>query len=103
MEPFFDGGLFELAALILIGYVFNYIFLKKYLLIIYSIITIAAPVVLLFYHEGELFYYLCAVCIINAILLIITLWKFRDSFGNTPLFDVEGLRKKILRKREVKN
>ena len=48
MEPFFDGELFELLIAIGIGSSLNFVFKKKYLLVIYSIISVSAPILLFF-------------------------------------------------------
>jgi len=89
MEPFFDGGVFEILIAIGIAYALNFIFFKKYLLIIYSLTTVATPILLLFIHSGELYYFLFAFGLFNAILLIVLLWKQRRKDSNSPLFEID--------------
>lgn len=100
MEIFVDGGLFELIIAIAFGYAINYIFLKKYLLIIFSCIAILSPVTLIFFNSGELYYWLITICIINAILLVLLLWKERLKVPKQPLFDVGKFKRKFFRKKK---
>jgi len=100
MEIFVYGGLFELAIAVAFGYAINFIFLKKYLLIIFSGICILSPVALIFFKSGELYYWFISVCIINAILLIVLLWRERLRVPNQPLFDVKKFRRKFFNKKK---
>ena len=95
MEIFIDGGLFELIIAIAFGYAINFIFLKKYLLFIFSAIAILAPIALFFFNTGEPRNWIIGVCIINAILLVTLLWKHRFDFPNRPLLDTEKLKSKF--------
>lgn len=88
MEPFFDGGVFEILIALCLGYTLNFIYFRKYLLLIYSGITLSAPVLLLFLHRGELYYLFFGLCLFNSILLIILLWKERHKNPQAPLFDI---------------
>jgi len=97
MEPFFDGGLFELIILVAAGYVVNFIFLKKYLLIFFSLVALVAPVLLLFVKTGEVFYWLVSMCIFNALFLVVLLWKQRLSNPNQSLFEVKKYVEKFRR------
>ena len=89
MEPFLDGGLFEVLIAVLIGYSLNFIFLKKYLLVIFSLVSIVAPVLLFFIHAKEIFYWLVSICIFNTVFLITLLWKQRITEPGKSLFDVK--------------
>lgn len=89
MEPFFDGGLIELLIAIGIGYTLNFIFLKKYLLVFFSIVSIVAPVLLFYVNQGEIYYLLVGVCIFNTIFLNTLLWKQRLTEPDKPLFDLK--------------
>lgn len=102
MEPFIDGGLFELLFVLGFVYAINYIFLKKYMLIFYSAVSIISPILLIFSVEAELRYYLCGICIINSVLLITLLWKQRQTNPRRPLFDAGKLKDKIIRKKDQK-
>ena len=95
MEIFIDGGLFEIGILTALAYTINYIFLKKYLLIIFSVVSILSPLALIFFRTGELFYWFTAVSFINGILLVVLLWKIRDKFPQRPLFDLSKFRKRL--------
>ena len=99
MEPFIDGGLFELLLVLGFAYTINYIFLKKYLLIFYSVVSIISPILLIFFNQGELLYYICGVCIVNSILLVILLWKQRQTNPRRPLFDLGKLKDKFASKK----
>jgi hypothetical protein len=103
MEPFFDGGLFELFIAIGVGYSLNFIFKRKYLLVIYSIISIATPILLLFTNKSEMFIWLVSISIFNSTLLIIFLWKQRLSNPNKSLFETEKLLEKFFLKRKLKH
>jgi hypothetical protein len=58
MEIFVDGGLFELLITLSLGYLINVIYLKKYLLLLFSCVSIGAPIGLLFLHKGGALYLL---------------------------------------------
>jgi|GEM_PF-3442296 len=75
MEIFIDGGFFELLLAVIFGYAINFIFSKKYLLFLYFILSVTAPVLLVFIDKHMFFYLLSAFCVFNSILLIILLWK----------------------------
>lgn len=98
MEIFVDGGLFEIIIAVAFGYAINFIFLKKYLLFIFSSITILSPVALMFFNSGEQYYWLVSICISNAVLLVILLWRERLK-GNNKLFDVEKFKSKFFSKK----
>jgi len=99
MEPFIDGGLIELfIAIAALGYLINFIFLKKYLLVLFSIVSGLAPVLLFFLHHTALFYLLVALCVCNSILLIAVLWKIRIQTPYEPLFDLKKYFKQIKKK-----
>lgn len=100
MEPFFDGGLFELLIAIGIGYALNFIFLKKYLLVFFSIVSIAAPALLFFVNSREIFYWLVGACIFNTIFLITLLWKQRITEPDKSLFEVKKYLEKYRKKKE---
>jgi len=89
MEPFLDGGLFELLIAIGVGYTFNFIFKRKYLLILYSLISIIVPVLLLFAKMSEVFIWLVGICIFNAVFLIFLLWKQRLSEPGKSLIETD--------------
>lgn len=87
MEPFFDGGLFELLfAAAFIGAA-NFILAKKYMIYIYSVLALAAPVLLLFFHSGEWIYWLCFICFFNSIFLVVLLWKTRKEKQGRPFIE----------------
>lgn len=88
MEPFIDGGLIEFLAMLLLGYAVNFIFFRKYLLLLYSVIALAAPMLLLLFRNDELFYWLIALCLLNAILLVTLLWKQRHTNPEQPLITI---------------
>ena len=92
MEIFVDGGLFELFIAAAFGYAINFIFLRKYLLIIYSAIAIMSPIFLYFFNNGEIHNWIAGICIINAILLVTMLWKYRFDFPGKPLVDLENIK-----------
>jgi hypothetical protein len=93
MEIFLDGGLFELLVVLVFGYGLNYIFRQKYLLVLFSFLIVAAPVLLLFLHKGDLLYILVAVCILNALLLVLVLWRLRKQSTRPFLFDTDKYRR----------
>jgi hypothetical protein len=111
MEPFFDGGLFEVLFAIGIGYFLNFIFQRKLLLIIYTGVSIMAPVLLLFVKTGEIYYWAVGITIFNTILLVVLFWKQKITEPGKPLFDTEKylsdfletvktLRKNFIQKRQ---
>src|SRR5215213_9134730 len=95
MEPFIDGGLFEILIALSFAYVVNYVFLKRYLLLLFSIVSVAGPVLLIFLKREELYFWITGLCIFNSILLVLLLWKQRRASLGKPLFDVEKLRSKL--------
>ena len=99
MEVFVDGGLFEIIIAIAFGYAINFIFLKKYLLFIFSALSILAPVALIFFRSDELYYWLISICILNSVFLVILLWRERQRLPNQPLFDVEKFKRKFFNKK----
>lgn len=95
METFLDGGLFELLIGIFFASLVNIIFSKKYLLIFFSIMVVASPIILLFINKNELYYWLVSFCFFNSSLLIILLWKERAQHPAKPLFRVDAMKNKI--------
>ena len=89
MEIFIDSGLFELLFAITLGYIFNFIFLNKYLLILFSVFAISAPMLAFFFHTGDFFYFLVSFSIVNSILLVFLLWKEYHRLPHKPLVDIE--------------
>lgn len=89
MEPFIDGGLFEIFILVLLGSLLNYIFLKKYLLFMFSIVIFIGPVLLFFVPKGIWFDIIASLCLLNSVLLIILLWRERKLKPETPLFNIK--------------
>lgn len=100
MEIFVDGGLFELIIGIALAYAINYIFLKKYLLIIFSVVAVAAPFALFFIRTGELYGWIVSLCIVNGVFLVLLLWRQRLQFPKQSLIDVDRLKKIISVKRK---
>jgi len=103
MEPFIDGGLFELLIALAFVYMVNYIFLKKYLLFFFSTVSIISPLLLIFLNKGELYFCIVGLCIFNSILLVVLLWKQRRIIPHKPLFDVKKIRDKLIRKKPNKD
>jgi hypothetical protein len=101
METFLDGGLFEIIIAVAFGYAINFIFLKKYLLVIFSGISILSPAALIFIKSGELYYCLLSFCLINAILLVVLLWKERLWGKSQKLFDIEKFKSKFFNKKAL--
>lgn len=95
MEIFVDGGLFELLIALSLGYLINVIYLKKYLLLIYSGVAIAAPIGLFFFPKKDAFYLLATICIVNAILLVILLWRQRVKDPGKPLFNLDSWKRRL--------
>ncbi len=89
METFLDGGLFEMLAYIVFIGSINFIFLRKYLLILYSISMIACPIVLLIWHTGEIFYFLMGFCLLNSILSVLLIWKAKKEKPHEALFELK--------------
>jgi hypothetical protein len=96
MEIFLDGGLFEILIAMSCAIFLNFIFLRKYLLIIFSLLIIACPLMLFFIKKNELYYWVVAFCFMNAILLTVLLWKEKRKNTRGPLFDVENMKNKIV-------
>jgi hypothetical protein len=92
METFLDGGLFEFFIALSVAVFLNFIFLKRYLLIVFSLIIIASPVVLFFIPKNELFYWVVSFSLFNSILLVVLLWKVKTESPQMPLFRVENLK-----------
>ncbi len=95
MEPFFDGGLFELLFVIGFAILVNFIFLKRYLLILFSLLIIAAPVILFFIHGNELYNWIVTLCLLNAVLLVVIIWKQKKEKPGEPLFNIENMKRKV--------
>src|SRR6476661_6387045 len=94
MEPFFDGGLFELLLFLGFAVCLNAIFLRKYLLVLFSIAIIAAPVMLFFVKHNELYYGLVLLCVLNACVLVALLWKEKKVHPEQPLFNIDNLKER---------
>jgi hypothetical protein len=95
METFIDGGLFELLIAMVFAIFLNFIFLKRYLLILFSLITIAGPVLLFFIDKGESYYWLTSQCLFNSVFLVSLLWKEKKENPSRPLFNIENMRSKL--------
>lgn len=95
METFLDGGLIELLIAIGFAWLLNFIYLKKILLVIFSLLIIAAPVILFFIKKNELYEWLVALCTFNSVLLIVLLWKEKKRNPGESLFNVEGMKNKL--------
>lgn len=93
MEPFIDGGIFEIIAVLALAFVINYIFIKKMLLIVYSVITILLPVSLLLLSKGALFDIVAAIVFLNSVLLVIILWREKKRLQGAKLFESRKLKK----------
>jgi hypothetical protein len=89
MEPFFDGGLFELLIAMAIAYGLNFIYQRKLQLIVYSCISISAPVVLLCVRTGEIFYWAAGISVFNSILLVFLFWRQKLSHPGKSLIETE--------------
>jgi hypothetical protein len=96
METFLDGGLFEILIAMVFAISLNFIFLKKYLLVIFSLGTVSYPIVLFFINRDELYYWLVALCVFNSVFLVVLLWKKKMEKPNEPLFDIDNLKIKLL-------
>lgn len=95
MEPFFDGGLFELLCAIGFITLVNFIFLKRYLLILFSLVIVSAPIILFFIHGNELYNWIVAFCLFNAVLSVVLIWKQKKERPGEPLFGVENMKRKL--------
>src|SRR6476469_6373675 len=95
METFLDGGLFEVLIAIAFAYFLNFVFLKKYLLIIFSLLIITAPVMLLFINKNELHFWMVVICLFNAVLLIVLLWREKKRNPGESLFNVVSMKNKL--------
>jgi Ca2+/Na+ antiporter len=95
MELFFDGGLFELLFVIGFAILVNFIFLKRVLLILFSLLIISAPVILFFIHGNELYNWVVTLCLLNAVLLVVIIWKQKKEKPAEPLFKVENMKRKL--------
>ena len=100
MEIFVDGGLFEIIGLLLFASLTNYIFSKKYLLIIFSVIAVTAPILLLFVRDTEVFYWVIGVLMFNSILFVSLLWKVWRGASDKKLFDTGFLKRKLMQLKE---
>lgn len=99
MEIFVDGGLFELIIAITMGYIVNFIFLRKFLLILFSILVISVPILFIFIHRGELYYFLLVFSMLSSVLLVLVLWSIRKQRQGLPLFNLDQFRKKIFKRK----
>lgn len=93
MEVFIDGGLIELGLMLALGVVINYIFLNKYILILYSALSLVSPFILLIFKDSELFYFALSLQMLNSILLVIFLWRLKKQNPEKALFDLSKFRK----------
>ena len=104
MEIFIDGGMFELLAAAALAYTINFIFLKKYLLIIYSLLLIATPVLFLFTSkDNEVYFVLLFFAFFNAVVFVALLWKLKLEDEKAPLFNVKSIAGKWKRMPSKKN
>jgi hypothetical protein len=90
MEIFVDGGLFELILVIGLVCAINYIAVRKWLLIFYSLISVLAAMSLFFIKEWAIFDAAVIVCVMNSILFTVLLWNTRNKEGS-QLIDISGL------------
>jgi Ca2+/Na+ antiporter len=95
MEPFFDGGLFELLFAMGFAILVNFIFLKKYLLIVFSLMVISAPIALFFIHRNELYNWIVTLSLFNAVLLVVLIWKGKKEKPGEPLLNVEDMKRRL--------
>jgi len=95
METFLDGGLFEVLVALLFATFLNFIFIRKYLLIIFSATIILCPFALLIIHKSELYYWLLSFCLFNSVFLVFLIWKEKKTNTSGQLFDVSALRQKL--------
>jgi hypothetical protein len=94
MEPVIDGGLFEVMFLIVIGTIINFVFRRRYLLMVYSALAISAPLVFLLMAENELAVFAMVFSLFNAILLVTLLWRAKKT-NPVHLIDVESLKAQL--------
>ena len=95
METFLDGGLFEVMLALLIATCLNFIFIRKYLLIIFSATIILCPLTLMFIHKSEFYYLLVSFCLFNSVFLVFLIWKEKRKNTSGQLFDVTALKNKL--------
>ena len=95
MEPFFDGGLFELLFIMGFAILVNFIFLKRYLLILFSLLLVSAPMILFFIHRSELYDWIVTICLMNAVLSVVLIWKQKKEKPGEPLFNIENMKYKL--------
>jgi uncharacterized membrane protein YqjE len=95
MEPFFDGGLLELLFAIGFAILMNFIFLKKYLLIFFSLLIISVPVTLYFIQGNKIYGWMVTLSLFNAILLVVLIWKQKKEKPEEPLFETALMRGKL--------
>lgn len=96
MEPFFDGGLFELLLVIGVAGCLNAIFRRKNLLILFSIVVMGCPLALFFVRSHDIYYALLLFCIFNSFLLVVLLWKEKKRQPQQPLFTVDRMKAKSI-------
>lgn len=100
MEPFFDGGLFELLIALCAGYSINFIFSRKILLVLFSVMALAAPVLLFIGRNRELVYWMLGISLFNAALLVVLLWKQKMNSGSdAPLFNLKKFSGKFFKRK----
>lgn len=95
MEIFVDGGIFEILIVMLFAASLNFIFVRRHLLILFSVVAIASPGILFFIDKGEIYFWLLSICTFNSILLVILLWKEKRKNPSKPLFDVQSMKDKL--------
>jgi len=95
MEIFVDAGLFEFLLVIAFATFLNFIFFRKFLLVIYSLMVIAAPICLFFIHKGVLFNVALIFTLFNCIILLILLWQSKYERPNQKIIKINALKDKI--------
>ena len=95
METFLDGGVFEMIIAFVFAVTLNFIFIRKYLLLIFSLVIIVCPVLLFFVNEQELRAWLVVISIFNSVLLVCLLWKTKKDHPQEPLFKVDFLKEQL--------
>jgi len=103
MEPFLDGGLFEVLLVVGVGYLFNFIFKQKYLLVVYCVLSLALPILILFKNSTDLLFILVGISLLNSGLLTVLLWNKRLTSPQTPLFETQKYLSKFLKKKRIRN
>ncbi len=103
MEIFLDGGWFEIVIAFFLGITLNFIFFRKYLLIIFSLIILAGPVFLFFVKNSELFNWFVIMSIFNSVLLVWLLWKTKKDHPQDRLFNVDPIKSKLIKARNRVN